>query len=373
MKPFAYLMPTRIVLERGAIEKLPEHVPQVKNVVVVTGRSFARRTGLCDHIEAILRKAGVAEVHFASASPNPSVSEVESIGKLAREVKAELMIGLGGGSAMDAAKAAAVLATNPRPLMELFPIHEFEHDPLPLVCIPTTAGTGSETTQYAIINNDEGTDKLNLNGPRTFPILALLDPELSVTMPKDITADTGLDALCHAIEGYVSRRSQPLSDCLALESIRAVREYLPRAVENGRDLDARAAMLYAAAVAGMVIAQTGTTALHAFGYYLTLHYGVPHGRANGALLGQYLRFVERSSPEKMKIVYSVFGTEKKGHEAFLNFVESLGVPTQLRAYGVKEDDLEAFRDYVIANRNVPRTPGKVEAEDIERLLSESLG
>ncbi len=373
MQPFCYCAPTRIVLERGAIEKLPENVPHMKKAVVVTGRSFARRTGLCDRIEAILRKAGAAEVHFASASPNPSVSEVESIGKLAREAKAELMIGLGGGSAMDAAKAAAVLATNGRPLMELFPVHEFDNAPLPLVCIPTTAGTGSETTQYAIINNDEGTDKLNLNGPRTFPILALLDPELSVTMPKDITADTGLDALSHAIEGYVSRRSQPLSDCLALESIRVVREYLPRAVENGRDLDARAAMLYAAAVAGMVIAQTGTTALHAFGYYLTLHYGVPHGRANGALLGQYLRFVEKSSPEKMKIVYSVFGAEKKGHEAFLDFVESLGVPTQLRAYGVKEDDLGAFRDYVIANRNVPRTPGKVEPDDIDRLLSESLG
>lgn len=371
MQSFAYSMPTRIVLERGAIERLPEHLGPARKALVVTGRSFARRTGLCDRIEAILRKAGVDEVQFASASPNPAVSEVESIGRLAREAKAELMIGLGGGSAMDAAKAAAVLATNPQHLMELFPVHEFGHDPLPLICIPTTAGTGSETTQYAIINDDAGTDKLNLNGPRTFPILALLDPELSVTMPKNITADTGLDALSHAIEGYVSRRSQPLSDCLALESIRFIGEYLPRAVENGEDLDARAAMLYAAAVAGMVIAQTGTTALHAFGYYLTLHYGVPHGRANGALLGQYLEFIERSSPEKMKIVYSVFGAEKEGHEAVLKFIESLGVPTRLRAHGVKKDDLGAFRDYVMENRSIPRTPGKVGVEDIERFLSES--
>lgn len=372
MQSFDYSMPTRILLEHRAIEKLPEHLPRAKKAVVVTGRSFARQTGLCDRIEAILRKASVVQVHFASASPNPAVSEVESIGKLAREVKAELVIGLGGGSAMDAAKAAAVLAANPQPLMELFPVHEFEHDPLPLICIPTTAGTGSETTQYAIINDDEGTDKLNLNGPRTFPILALLDPELSVTMPKNITADTGLDALSHAIEGYISRRSQPLSDCLALESIRVVRKYLPKAVENGQDLDARAAMLYAAAVAGMVIAQTGTTALHAFGYYLTLHYGVPHGRANGALLGQYLEFIERSSPERMKTVYSVFGAGKEGHEAFLEFVESLGVSTKLSAYGVKEDDLAAFRDYVMENRSIPRTPGNVGGEDIERILSQSI-
>ncbi len=372
MQDFSYHMPTRIVLERGAIEKLGELMPKVENVTVVTGRSFARRTGLCDRLEGILRKAGVREVSFASASPNPSVSEVEAAGRLATESGAELVIGLGGGSAMDAAKAAAVLATNDKPLMELFPIHRFEHAPLPLVCVPTTAGTGSETTQYAIINNDEGTDKLNLNSPRTFAILAVLDPELSVTMPKDITADTGLDALSHAIEGYLTRRSQPLGDSLALESIRAIKKHLPSAVRDGEDLDARAGMLYAAAVAGMVIAQAGTTLLHALGYYLTLKYGVSHGRANGALLGHYLKLVEKASPEKVGKIYSIFDARGGGHIAFLNFAESLGVSTKIGSYGVKEDDIVSFLDYVMAKKNVPRTPGKVMGEDVQRLLKEAL-
>jgi alcohol dehydrogenase class IV len=373
MQAFSYCMPTRIVLEQGAIERVGELIPKVGSAIVVTGHSFARRAGLCDRLEGILRKAGVREIAFAPASPNPPVSEVEAIGRLARERKAELMIGLGGGSAMDAAKAAAVVATNDKPLLELFPMHRFQRAPLPLLCIPTTAGTGSETTQYAIINNDEGTDKLNLNSPRTFPILALLDPELSVTMPEDITADTGIDALTHAIEGYISRRSQPLSDCLALESIGVIRRNLHRAVENGNDLDARAAMLYAAAVAGIVIAQTGTTVLHALGYYLTLRYGVPHGRANGALLGRYLKFIEEVSPEKINNVYSIFGARKEGYRAFSGFVESLGIPTQLRSYGVKDDDLDAYRDYVMANRSIPRTPGSVTVEDVEQLLSDTLG
>jgi len=372
MKAFSYSMPTRIVLERGAIENLGELIPKAENVTVVTGRSFARRTGLCDRLESILRKAGAREVSFASASPNPTVSEVEAAGRLARESRAELVIGLGGGSAMDAAKAAAVIATNDSPLMELFPIHRFEHAPLPLVCIPTTAGTGSETTQYAIINNDEGTDKLNLNSPRTFPILALLDPELSVTMPKDVTAETGLDALSHAIEGYITRRSQPLADCIALESIGAVRENLPLAVRDGENIDARAGMLYAAALAGIVIAQSGTTVLHALGYYLTLRYGVPHGRANGALLGHFFRLVEGACPEKITKIYSIFDAEREGHGAFLNFAESLGVSTKIRSYGVKEDDLDAFRDYVMAKRNVPPTPGTVRPEDVKRLLAEAL-
>jgi len=365
-------MPTRIVLERGAIEKLGEFIPRVRSVTVVTGRSFARRTGLCDRLESILRKAGVAEVNFATASPNPPVSEVEAAGQLARESRAELIIGLGGGSAMDTAKGAAVLATNHRPLMELFPIHRFENAPLPLVCIPTTAGTGSETTQYAIINNDEGTDKLNLNSPRTFPILALLDPELSVTMPEDITAETGLDALCHAIEGYISRRSQPLSDCLALESIRAVKEYLTEAVRDGENLDARAGMLYAAALAGMVIAQAGTTVLHALGYCLTLKYGVPHGRANGALLGHYFKLLEGAHPKKLNRIYSIFDAEQEGHSAFLKFVQSLGVSTNLRDYGVKESDFDSFRDYVMGKRNTPQTPRTVTPDDVENFLSDAL-
>ncbi len=373
MKTFSYHMPTRVVLERGAIDRLGELMPRVTNVTVVTGLSFARRTGLCDRLENILQRASATRVTFATAPPNPTVSDVEAVAQVARENGAELMIGLGGGSAMDAAKAAAVLVTNRKPLVELFPVHEFEHDPIPLICIPTTAGTGSETTQYAIINNDENTDKLNLNSPRTFPVLALLDPELGVSMPKEITADTGLDALSHAIEGYISCRSQPISDCLALESIRGVRENLPVAVREGGNLDARAGMLYAAAAAGMVIAQTGTTALHAFGYYLTLHYGVPHGRANGALLGHYLRLIEEACPEKTKELYSVFGAQDSGYAVFLDFAESLGVSTSLRSYGVKEDAFDSFRNYVMTRSSVRQTPGDLKAENVEKLLVGALG
>ncbi len=370
MKAFSYHMPTGVVLERGGIEKLGELTPKVRRLTVVTGLSFAGRTGLCDRIEGILRKSGVEEVSFASAPSNPSASNVEAVARVAREARAELIIGLGGGSAMDAAKAAAVLATNPKRFMELLPIHNFQNAPLPLVCIPTTAGTGSETTQYAIINNNEGTDKLNFSGPQMFPILALLDPELTVTMPRDITADTGLDALSHAIEGYVSRRSQPISDCLAIESIRTVKENLEAAVRDGENLDAREAMLCAAALGGMVIAQTGTTLLHALGYYLTLRYGVPHGRANGALIGHYLKFVEGACPEKARKIYSVFGGE--GHKAFLDFAESLGVPTTLQSYGVKEEDLISFRDFAIGRSSVAQTPRATKREEVEELLKDIL-
>lgn len=365
-------MPTRIVLGQGAIDRVREFIPETGNATVVTGKTFARATGLCDRLRGILGRAGVRDVSFASVSPNPSVSAVEAVARIVRESQAELVVGLGGGSAMDAAKAAAVLATNRRPLMELFPIHDFEKAPLPLVCIPTTAGTGSETTQYAILNNDQNTDKLNLNSPQMFPVVALLDPELSLTMPKDITADTGLDALSHAVEGYVSRRSQPISDCLALESIRVIRENLPAAVRDGNNVDARAAMLYAAALSGMVIAQTATTLLHAFGYYLTLRYGVPHGRANGALLGHYLKLVEGSCRDKVARIYSTFDARREGHVAFVNFAESLGVSTKLNSYGVKEKDLESFCDYVMASRSFPRTPGTIQRHDVERFLGEAI-
>ena len=131
-------------------------------------------------------------------------------------------------------------------------------------------------------------------------------------------------------------------------------------------------MLYAAAVAGMVIAQVGTIVLHALGYYLTLRYGVPHGRANGALLGHCLKLVEGSCQDKVANIYSIFDAPDDGYNTFLTFVESLGISTRLRTYGVKEDDLDAFRDYVMARRNTPQTPREVGPEDVQRLLSEAL-
>jgi len=374
MKDFRFYCPVELIFGDGALNRLPKYISPAKRVMVVTGTTWARKSGLLDRVIGLLKKALVEHISAASAEPNPSIATVEKAAERARRQRIELVIGLGGGSAMDAAKAIAVCATNSRPLRELFPIHDFPEKPLPIICIPTTAGTGSEMAPYAIITDEKVNDKFNLNSPATFPKISLLDPQLTVSMPPSITADTGIDALCHAIEGYLAKRSQPISDFIALEAIRTVKESLPKVFISPDNLEARGRMLYAAALAGIVIAHTGTVALHAFGYHLTLKYGQSHGRANATLLPHFLKSIEQTVPEKINKIYAIFedGGQKRGVEAIFDFVHQLGVSTKLCDYGLTPEDIPTYRDYVVPRGNTRNTPGDYGADQIEKLLLNAL-
>ncbi len=370
MRQFRHYSPTEIFFGQGIVNDLAKIVNQSRRIVIVTGKRSAKKSGLCDRLEKILKKGGAEAVFFGSVASNPTVGEVEKIAELAREEKAELVFGVGGGSAMDAAKGVAVLATNRKPLRELFDIHQLENSPLPIVCIPTTAGTGSEVNQYAIITDEKINDKRNLHGKKTYPIAAILDAELTRTLPAEITVDTGIDALCHSIEGYIASRSQAFSDCLAVEAMRIIKDNLPKAYRNGDDMEARGEMLYAATLAGIVIGQTGTTMVHALGYHLTLEYGVPHGRANAALIAHGLDFNYDDASEKIDNIYEIFGGERKrsGIKTFLGFLHSLDVATTLDSYGVKEDGIVRYRDYVMGKGAVLNSPRKVTPENLKDLL-----
>ncbi len=299
MRPFVHYSPVRIVFGKGEFEQLPQYLSGARSVVVTTGMSSARKSGLIDRTYKLLCSSGVEKIEFVIAGSNPTITEVNAAADVARSIGADRIIGIGGGSAMDAAKAAAVVATNPRPFHELIGIGKYDPEPLPLVLVPTTAGTGSEVNQYSIITDEETNEKLNLKGDNTYPYLALLDPELSVSMTPEITVDTGIDALCHAVEGYICRRSQPIADLLALEVFGIIRDALPAAFKDGSDLDARGQMLYAASLAGIVISHTGTTMVHAMGYHLTLEYGVSHGRANAAVIAHGLRYNYEAARQKI--------------------------------------------------------------------------
>jgi alcohol dehydrogenase class IV len=373
MEAFRYYGPAEMRFGCGLLNELGEHIRGAKRVCVVTGRRSAEASGLKARIERLLKEGGVETVVFGAGPPNPSCAVVDEIGARAREAGCELVVGVGGGSAMDAAKGAAVAATNAAPVAELVGT-TWPNRALPLLLIPTTAGTGSEVVHYAILTDQAKGDKVNLNGPDTFPYLALLDPELTVGLPEEYTVDTGVDAFCHAAEGYISRRANPLADALALEAMGRIRHALPKAVADPGDLDARGEMLYAASVAGLVLAQTGTTMVHALSYPLTLWHGVSHGRANAALIAHGLDFNYEAVAEKIGRVYELFGggRDRAGVEALKAWLGELGVATALSHYGMTREEVPACTDYVMARRNTKASPRDVQTKDVVELLERIL-
>ncbi len=297
-------MPTRVIFGAGDFSRLAEYcAPFGTRPFVVTGRHSARAGGLLERILEAFPRAVV----FDRVDENPGTRVCEEAAALCRTGECDFVIGAGGGSAMDAAKVIAVLAVNEQPCASLFGNDLYARPPLPIVAVPTTAGTGSEVTPYSVLVDEAASAKRTVRGASLFPQLALLDPELSVSMPRSVTIATGLDALSQAMEGMVSRQSCTLGDPLALETVRLVRRWLPAAADHPGDLEARAAMLHAAMLSGMVIAQTGTTVVHGMGYYYTLRHGIAHGLANGLLLAPVFAFNAHQLPGKVSEICGALG------------------------------------------------------------------
>jgi len=309
MDSFGYWMPTEVVLGVGCFSALGERCRALGGkALVVTGKRSARASGALERALAQLAEAVV----FDAVEENPSIETCAQGAALCRGSGCDVVVGLGGGSAMDAAKAIALLAVNPD-TCEAYLAGEAPQRPhLPVAAAPTTAGTGSEVTPYAVLverraASAEGRrlNKRTLRG--IFPAVALLDPQLSVTMPRAVTLSTGLDALSQAMEGMVSGKSTPIGDITALETCRVVRTWLPRTVADATDLEARAWMLYAAMLSGITIAQSGTTLVHGMGYYFTLEHGVPHGLANALLLTPLFQYNARQAPQTVAALAAALG------------------------------------------------------------------
>lgn len=304
MKEFNYYMPTRVFWGPSCLKKHGNALPPIgRRALVVTGRTSARSSGVLNDIAEILQANGIAFEVFDSIEPNPSIAAARRAGEAARSFKADLIVAAGGGSPLDAGKAAAVMAGNDCADDDLF-AGRFAGPVLPVVAIPTTAGTGSEVTPYSILTDPNMKTKRNLKSDRLFPVMAFCDSRYTESLPPEVTAHTAIDALTHAVEGYLSARSTPPADALALRSIALLGGELAKLVRGTPD---REVLLLASLLAGCVIAQTGTTVLHAMGYHLTFFHGVEHGRANGLLLAPYLRYVSDGQPERVRDVLEALG------------------------------------------------------------------
>jgi len=285
-----YFMPTKIFIGKNCIKDNAGEMKILgKRAFVVTGKSSAKANGSLACVQTALKANGIEYIVFDRILSNPSIELVREAAQTARAAGVDFIIGIGGGSPMDAAKAIAVLAANDVDDTLLFS-GPYLKPVLPIVAVPTTAGTGSEVTQYSILTDNRLQTKSSIANEVIFPKIAFLDASYTQHLPFSVTVNTAIDALSHAIEGTLSTKSNSISNLLAAESIAIIGKCLPR-LTGEVSFAVREQLLYASMLAGIVIAHTGTTALHSMGYSLTYFHEIDHGRANGLLMYEYLKFI----------------------------------------------------------------------------------
>jgi len=285
---------TRVVFGAGVLSQLGDFAAESGSRALLVTDSGLKNAGHGDRAQAILRAAGLEVTVFDSVQPNPTTDDVQSGLTVARGADIDVIIGLGGGSSMDCAKGINFLLTNGGEMADYMGIGKARQPMLPLIAIPTTAGTGSEAQSFALIANAESHMKMACGDKKAACRVALLDPELTITMPASVTAVTGIDAISHAVETYVTKKRNTVSQLFSRESWRLMSAAFPRVLDNPQNLDARGAMLLGAHLAGAAIENSMLGATHALANPLSAHFNLTHGIAIGILLPHVVRYNARS-------------------------------------------------------------------------------
>ncbi|WP_407873024.1 iron-containing alcohol dehydrogenase [Paenibacillus sp. P36] len=333
---------------------IAELVPRIKrhgdfkHVVIVTQPSI-KAMGVIDQMVTELSHAGITSRCFTDVKPEPTVDNIQQVYSRIASEPVDLFIGIGGGSVLDATKLFSVLMTDPVDVMSLIGIDRVSKPGIPTVLIPTTSGTGSEVTPNAIVTIPEQELKVGIISRHLLPMLVIIDPALTVSLPPNITAATGMDAFTHALESYISKKANPISDMFALESIRLLSGSLLQAYHHGSDLQARENVLLGSMYGGMALSSAGTAAVHALAYPLGGKFNITHGVANSMLLPHVMTFnmdaIERRLGHVACAMGLQIGTEggKAVSEAVIRrifeWTSEMDIPQNLRAFGVSDEDV----------------------------------
>ena len=384
LKTVLFQTTSRILMGPGALSQTAAEVHRLKgrNVLIVTDKGLIA-AGLSSRLETVLSSAGIAWSRFDAVEPDPRFEIAVQAAEMAKNEKTDVVIGLGGGSPLDIAKVCAVLATNTKPVSELFGIDTVPAAGLATILIPTTAGTGSEVTPIAILSDEHEKLKKGIVSPRLFPAAAILDPELTLGMPPAVTAATGLDALIHAVEAFTSKNAHSISDVLARQAMKLVFGNIRKAYANGEDLPARANMLEGSLLAGMAFANAGVTAVHAFAYPIGAEFHIPHGVANSIMLPPVMEFNLMGNLEKFAEIAKILGEPLEGlnlreraHRtvrALRELVDDLQIPKHLRQFGVGEQHLPVLAQGVMkVTRLLANNPRRITQADAEAIYREVL-
>ncbi|TDK96385.1 iron-containing alcohol dehydrogenase [Mycobacterium paragordonae] len=386
-RPTSAAFPRHIHLGGGALEQLGASIDvlQLHRPLVVTD-PFLVASGAAQRVMSLLSAAGKTPALFDRTVADPTTASLTQGVAALLEHRADCVVGFGGGSPMDTAKALAVLAVQPGPMRRFKAPNNYAGPALPIIAIPTTAGSGSEATQFTVISDSDTNEKMLCPGLSFLPVAAIVDFELTMTMPPRLTADTGVDALTHAVEAYVSRKANPISDGLALAAIRLIATHLKRAYLDGSDAPARAAMMAAATQAGMAFSNSSVALVHGMSRPIGAHFHVAHGLSNAMLFPAVTAFSVAGAPGRYADcarAYGVADATTSDQAAAGTLVDALAalcaeleVPTP-RSYGIDsaawQSLIPLMAEQAVASgspANNPVIPGPAE---IEALYAEVYG
>jgi len=377
MRTIKHFMPTKVVFGRKTLYRIGEEIESLglrtEKVAVICGKSAVNN----GYVEVIKKQInGKVEV-FDIVEPEPTVEVALRVIEEVKKFSPQLLIAVGGGSPLDVAKVVSVMLTNEGELSEFIGVPEaFKKPGIPLVAVPTTSGSGSEVTPYAVLTVRRRFKKAPLISRYLYPVLAIDDPELTVTMSPIVTTNTGVDALTHAVEAFVSKRATEISKLYSRKAIELIGRFLPRSYGNPRDIEAREKMMLASLLGGMAIADAGAGLVHTMAHVLGVMYKVPHGLANGVFLVPVLKFYGLSAKEEIEEIGRLMGFEgniSKILEDLREFLSFLGIPKSLKEVGLTDSDIPNFVNLVMEKKflmgNLPRIPTE---RDVREMLKKNL-
>ena len=352
---FNFFVKSNITFGKGAVEKLPEILKGygLKKVMIVYDGGV-KAAGIAEKIVDQVKKAEVEYLIFDGVIPNPTNEVVEEAAKLAKEAKVEGMVAVGGGSSIDLAKAVNVLMTNPGTIGEYGGMNMVKNPCLPLIAIPTTAGTSSEITNVSALIDTEKVIKYVVIDNKIVASDVIADPEFTKTMPVSVTAATGMDAITHAVESYISNEATPLTEYNSLKGLSMLYENLPKVVENGSDMEARENMMLGCIITGFGFSNANLGFVHAIAHTLSAHFGLAHGLANACVLPYVMEYNAEACPEKMVDMAKTIGLPVSGN---------LDEDKYLLAHALK-DLIVKLKIKTLSEQNVPESAFDRLAEDV---------
>lgn len=355
MKNFSYYMPTRIFFGAGSVKKLSRAPLPAGRGLLITGGSSTTKLGYVDKVCAALAEAGHEMTVYRDVQPNPTIENVRECAAIAREQECTFVVGLGGGSSIDTAKAAAVMATNDGDWWDYVyggsgKGQKIKDQPLPIVAITTTAGTGTEADPWTVVTNGE--EKIGGGNDKTFPTLSIVDPDFMMTVPPHLTAYQGFDALFHACEGYLATIASPVSEMYSLKAIELIGKSLPRAVQDGSDAEARADVALANTLAGFVESLSSCTSEHAIEHAMSgFHPKLPHGAGLIMISLEYYKLFTDVCADKFTHMAHVLGRADGDFVAALaELQKQCGVDNlKMSDYGMENGDFGKYADHAFAD------------------------
>jgi alcohol dehydrogenase len=382
MLDFTFSIPQNIVFGKGSLLKLPSLLEKIASgkVLIISDRGL-EKIGVVKKLMDILDNNGVKYETFLDIEANPSVETVNAATEVFKKSGAECIIALGGGSPMDVAKAVGVLAIHGGEITQYEGAHLVPGKIAPIVAIPTTAGTGSEVTAFSVITDRARNYKLTVFSYELIPSHVLLDPELIMTLPPMIAASTGIDALVHAIEAYLSLAASPFSDSMAEKAMELIGKNIRRFVANSNNEEAASSMMLASTFAGIAFAWARLGNVHAMAHPLGGYFDVPHGVANAILLPTVLEYNALADHGRYEKIYDFIKQSKEKALCFVpqmlvdeikNLTDALGIPKSLSAVGVKEDLIPKMAADAMKSGNIAVNPRRSTMIDIERLYRTAL-